>query len=166
MPNGQVHEHFRRKGRIVAYPFSIIFPLVVPVYGIGMYEMETFIFGVGIILGYDVIGKFMTCDWDIVGMTKDEGRMMNEIWFIGPILVGISTIYGGYFRRWHRSKLTHGPFISTAIRYLFVFWFPLFEMLRHDSHYWWFLFAGLYLGTCMSDIIHWYLDFIKYKGSE
>jgi hypothetical protein len=123
-----------------------------------MYPLESFIFGAGMFIGYDVIGKFMGPDWDIVGMTKDEGRILNEIWVIGPILVGVSTIYGGYFRRLHRSKWTHGPFLSTAIRYIFLFWFPLYEIYQNSSYYWAYLFLGLYLGTCMSDILHYILD--------
>lgn len=166
MPDGLTHERFRRKGRIFAYPFSVIFPIIVPVHGLGMYEWETFAFGLGLWIGYDIVGRFCTPDWDIVAMTKDEGRMLNEIWIVGPVLVGVSTIYGGYFRRHHRSFITHFPFVSTSIRYLLVFWYPLLEIIRHKSVWGAYLMVGMFIGTSLSDLIHWYLDMIKYPKSE
>lgn len=131
-----------------------------------MYELETFMFGAGIVIGYDVVGRFCTPDWDQVSMTKDEGRMLNEIWIIGPILVGISTIYGGYFRRHHRSFITHFPFISTSLRYLLMFWYPILLIYEYKSFWGMYLLLGMFIGTSLSDTIHAYLDWIKYPKSE
>lgn len=117
---------------------------------------EHWVFSVGIPIGY-LYGLFIDPDLDIVGMTQAEGRMMNTFPIIGNIMVGYWTVYGAFFRRHHRSWLTHGPFISTAIRYAFSFWW-LFLLDR-----WWyvgatFFLVGMFFGTCYADILHWAAD--------
>lgn len=114
--------------------------------------------GAGIPTGY-LFGLFVDPDLDIVGMSKSEGRMMNIFPIVGNIMVGYWTIYGAFFRRHHRSFWTHGPFVSTAIRYLFAFWWVAFL----DN--WWnvfltLFFVGMYFGTVYADVLHWAADTI------
>lgn len=165
MPDGLTHERFRIMGRWIAFPISILVPILIS--PMSLRANGEFLIGVGIFVGYE-IGKYCTPDWDIVGMTKDEGRMMNELPVIGSLLVGISTIYGSHWKSWHRSTLTHFPFLSTAIRYFYVFWWVWFEIYRSQMDWSWliFIFIGAFLGTSMADSIHWYLDKIKYPKSE
>lgn len=152
-------------GRWIAFPISILVPIILT--PLPLRSNGELLIGVGMFIGYE-IGKYMTPDWDIVGMTKDEGRMMNELPIIGSLLVGISTIYGSHWKRHHRSTLTHFPFLSTGIRYLYVFWWIWFEIYRSQIDWAWliFIFIGAVLGTSMADSIHWYLDKIKYPKSE
>lgn len=165
MPNGVIHEQFRKSGRVIAFPLSVLIPIILS--PIPFKPFGEFLIGLGILTGYE-IGKYMTPDWDIVGMTNDEGRMMNELPIIGNFLIGISTIYGAHWKRKHRSFQTHFPFVSTAVRYLYVFWWVWLQIFQSNQDWSWliFIFIGAYIGTSMSDAIHWFLDFIKYKGSE
>lgn len=165
MPDGVTHERFRMMGRWIAFPISIITPALLS--PIDMKIGGELLIGLGMLVGYEV-GKYMTPDWDIVGMTKDEGRMMNELPVVGSLLVGISTIYGSHWKRKHRSTWTHFPFLSTLIRYFYVFWWIWLEIYQSQVDWAWliFIFLGAYVGTSMADSIHWYLDKIKYPKSE
>jgi hypothetical protein len=126
---------------------------------------EVFI-GLGIFVGYE-LGKYMNPDWDIMGTTSGEGWMVNEIPVAGHFLFGISSIYGSMFRRFHRSFITHFPGVSTFPRYLMTFWWPCLEVYRSPLDWAWliFLFMGMFMGTAISDGVHWFLDFIKYPSS-
>lgn len=156
MPDGATHHKIWKVGllgvplwdlsvTLVAYPF-------VSHYG------GYWLYSLGIPVGY-LLGLFVDPDLDIVGMTQAEGRIMNTFPIIGNIMVGYWTVYGAFFRRHHRSWLTHGPFISTAIRYAFAFWWLVF------LDRWWYIGAtlfliGMYLGTVYADILHWAADVI------
>jgi hypothetical protein len=123
--------------------------------------------GAGIFLGYEM-GKYITCDWDIMGTSKDEGRIVNEIPILGHFIFGISSTYGSIFRRHHRSFITHFPFVSTSIRYLFLFWWVWWQIYLSTWDLAWlvFLFAGAFIGTSLSDGIHWAADMSgKWKDS-
>lgn len=116
----------------------------------------------GTIVGY-WWGKYMTPDWDIAGLSKDEGRLINDLFVLGWIIVGLSTVYGIAFRRMHRSFWTHFPFVSTAIRYVYVFlpWFVWIWMSAWDLAWLIFLFIGMYVGTSISDFHHWRADYVS-----
>jgi len=115
--------------------------------------------GIGIFVGYE-IGKYVENDWDIMGVTASEGRLVNDIPAMGHILFGISSAYGSYWRRYHRSFWTHFPFVATGVRYLYLFWWIWLEIYRSDLDWSWliFIFIGSYLGTSLSDALHWALD--------
>ena len=115
--------------------------------------------GAGIFLGYE-IGRWATPDWDLMGTSKDEGRIVNEIPILGHFIFGISSTYGSIFRRHHRSFITHFPFVSTSIRYLFLFWWVWWQIYWSTWDLAWlvFLFVGMYIGTSLSDGIHWLAD--------
>jgi hypothetical protein len=118
---------------------------------------QTFL-ALGVLLGYQY-GRYVTPDEDIVGMTVGEGLMMNHFPVIGNFFVAYWSLYGAFMRRHHRSFLTHGPIVSTAIRYVFGFWWLGILMWKG----WWgawatYLLIGAFLGTTVIDIIHWWLD--------
>lgn len=123
--------------------------------------------GLGIFIGYEM-GKYMTPDWDIMGTTSSEGWMVNEIPVLGHFLFGLSSTYGSWHRKHHRSIQTHAPVISTFPRYLLVFWYPWLEIYRSNLDWAWliFIFIGMFIGTSISDSIHAYLDFTNYGGSK
>lgn len=110
----------------------------------------------------------MTPDWDIMGTTSSEGWMVNEIPVLGHFLFGLSSTYGSWHRKHHRSIQTHFPVISTLPRYLLVFWYPWLEIYRSNLDWAWliFIFIGMFIGTSISDGIHFVLDFISYPSSE
>lgn len=165
MPDGITHERFRQYGRLVVFPLSLFLPMVIPVHGMGI--LDSTCFGFGMLAGYEM-GRYVTPDWDLVGATSSEGWMINEIPVLGHFLFGLSSAYGSIFRRHHRSFITHFPFVSTSIRYLLIFWWIWFEMYKSTRDLSWlvFVFIGMFLGTSMSDGLHWYLDVIKYPKSE
>jgi uncharacterized metal-binding protein len=112
-------------------------------------------------LGY-LFGVICDPDWDEMGATGSEGRMV-KVPILGWLMYGISSIYGAMFRRHHRSFLTHFPGVSTAIRILFVFfWIPLlyyFKIVRWED---WNidLYSWFWLGLSFGDFLHWGADLI------
>ena len=115
--------------------------------------------GMGIFIGYE-FGRYMTPDWDIMGTTSSEGWLVNEIPILGHFVFGLSSTYGSIFRRWHRSAITHFPFVSTLPRYLLVFWWIWLEIYRSNLDWAWliFIFIGAFFGTSIADAIHYILD--------
>jgi uncharacterized metal-binding protein len=114
---------------------------------------------IGITLGY-LYGAFVDPDMDIVGMTQAEGRMMRKLGIVGGALVAYWTFYGYLFRKYHRSFWTHGPVISTAIRYCYQFWLPWIYIYNSSQDHSWLVygFIGMFIGTTVSDIIHFLAD--------
>lgn len=107
---------------------------------------------VGSIIGYGLIGQFVDPDLDLVGITSAEGRMMRKLPLIGGLFVAYWTFYGFLFRGKHRSFWTHSLFVSTAIRFLYMFWF--FWYLGWWSPWLVEFMTGVYFGMSTSDAIH------------
>lgn len=124
---------------------------------------ESFLFGAGILFGYEM-GKYVTPDWDIMGTTADEGRMVNELPVFGYILFGVSSMYGAIFRKKHRSTITHFPFLSTSIRHLLLFWWMYWQAYLYGLGLAIPFFAGVFVGNSIADGIHWVLD--KYSKEK
>lgn len=168
MPSGQVHDALWKYGRVLAIPLAVASALItdsLPLsrgcnYHVGLCLSGQTILGAGVVAGY-WYGRYITPDEDIVGMTVGEGYLMNQLPIIGNFLVGYWSVYGAFFRKKHRSLWTHGPILSTAIRYLFGFWWMGFLIWKG----WWadwatYLMVGAFIGTCLIDIIHWAADVI------
>jgi hypothetical protein len=115
--------------------------------------------GIGMFLGYE-LGRYVGPDADIMGTTASEGWMVNELPIVGHFLFGILSTYGSIFRRHHRSFWTHFPFVSTLGRYLLIFWWIWWQLYIATQDWAWliFIFIGAYIGTSLSDGIHWALD--------
>ena len=149
MPDGKTHYKMYKMGFALAFPASVISGIAVnPA------------FGLGYISGF-FSSRWWDCDQDIMGTSNAEGRMVNELPFIGHLLYGISSVYGSIFREHHRSIWTHGPFISTAIRMIFFFfWLPMLHLFFQIKPPEWELWFALsfYLGICQNDIVHWLAD--------
>lgn len=157
MPSGIIHEQLRKKGRVVFYPFSIIIPIFLS--PVNFKTGGEVLIGIGIIAGYE-LGKYVTCDWDIMGVTSDEGRIVNDLPVFGHFIFGVSSFYGSVFRGHHRSFITHFPFISTSIRYILLFWYPFIYIYQseRDLSFLAFIFIGMFIGLSFSDGIHWWAD--------
>jgi hypothetical protein len=165
MPSGIIHESLRQKGRIIFYPLSIIIPLAVSYLPIRDYG--ELIIGIGMVFGYEM-GRYITPDADIMGTTSSEGFMVNEIPILGHFIFGVLSSYGSIFRKYHRSFWTHFPFVSTAIRYLFLFWWIFYQIYQSKMDLYWaiFLFMGMFVGTSLSDAIHWGADISGFWKGE
>jgi len=161
MPNGKVHEELRKRGRIFVFPLAIITPILLS--PIDMRFGGEILIGIGIFTGYEM-GKYVTPDWDCITATEDESKMMNELPVIGHFLFGVSSMYGSVFRRRHRKWETHVPVVSTFGRYLLLFWWIWYQIYISTLDWYWliFIFIGMFIGTSISDFIHWYADI----GSE
>ena len=172
MPSGLVHDEFWRRGKglapILAVASALItdsLPLVVSCnYSIGICVSGQTFLAFGVVAGY-WYGRYITPDADIAGLTTADGYLMNHFPIIGNLVVAYWTIYGTFMRRHHRSWITHGPVVSTFIRHLFGFWWTGILMWNG----WWgswatYLLIGSFLGTCIPDTIHWWLD--KTYGGE
>lgn len=148
MPSGIVHYSLWKAGWIISAPASFYLMLNNPIVGLGSF------------IGY-ISGKYITCDWDIAGLTHDEGMIINDFKIIGYLIVGYTTIYGIAFRRKHRSFWTHFPWVSTLGRLIFLFWWiPILYLqgkIVFDIWQLW-LFIGFWFGLGMSDCIHYTAD--------
>lgn len=149
MPNGETHYKFFKRGYLFEIPLSVV---------MSFWDWK---FALGNIIGYS-LGRWIDPDWDIFGSNNAEGRMVNEIPILGHFLYGISSTYGSFFRRWHRSFLTHFPFISTFIRLWFVGFVPFvvgdnlgINFIGND---WYKFHLGVWIGLSQADAIHWFLD--------
>lgn len=154
MPDGKTHHKIWKVG-ILGLP---LYSAGATMLAVPLVHGDWLYFLAGLPAGY-ILGLFIDPDLDIVGMTQAEGRMLNTFPIIGNIMVGYWTVYGAFFRRHHRSWQTHGPMISTAIRYIYAFWWLVF------LDRWWNIWAtffviGMFFGTCYADILHWAADVI------
>ena len=149
MPDGQTHYKYFKKGYLWNIPSSLILVLV------------DWRFGLGNLVGYS-LHRYLDNDLDIMGTNLAEGRQVNELPVLGHIMFGISSAYGSIFRRYHRSFITHFPFVSTFIRLCFFGAIPLLvadnlgiNLIGNGWHKFW---IGLWVGLSQADAIHWALD--------
>ena len=168
MPDGTIHLRLWKGGLMLALPLTVVtteaarqFDLIYICYPPLCIHGAVFV-ALGVPLGY-VYGAFIDPDMDIVGMTKADGRLMNKLGIIGGLLVSYWTFYGYLFRRKHRSIWTHGPVISTAIRYTYQYWCPFIYLYLTSKQLGWvvLLFIGMFIGTTLSDTIHYAADKIS-----
>lgn len=126
------------------------------------------VFAVGVLGGYS-FHRYCDNDWDILGTNKAESRAIHELWILGYLIYGISSIYGAIFMRHHRSIQTHFPVVSTIIRLVFLFWWiPLMIYLNHwiVQTWQWFIFFGFWWGLSQADAIHWLADMFWSEDSK
>ena len=116
-------------------------------------------------MGYS-LGRYFDPDLDLMGASACEGRIVNELPLIGHFIFGATSAYGSTFRRFHRSWVTHLPFVSTLIRLIFVGMVPFLicenfaiNLIGQGWHMFW---VGVWLGLSQADGIHWFLD-MKWK---
>jgi hypothetical protein len=149
MPNGEIHHANYKSGYILATSVSL------------MSSLLDWKFGLGYFCGY-TFHRWCDNDWDIMGSSAAEGRMVNELPIIGHILYGVSSSYGSFFRRRHRSFWTHFPVVSTAIRMVWVFIVPFTFLDAYGVNFigngWHLFWTGWLLGQSHADAIHWWLD--------
>ena len=149
MPDGEFHHNVWKAGAVVAVPASIATVLLID------WRM-----GLGMLGGY-ALGRWIDPDLDQVSISSSEGRMMNDFKILGYLLVSYWTFYGAMFRCNHRSYITHFPFLSTAIRMAFAFWWVVFlyrwiGLSFNAGHLLgWF---GVFFGLSIADTIHYIAD--------
>ena len=155
MPSGDTHYRYFMRGYGLSIPISLLCVF-----------LDYRISG-GYIIGYS-LGRWVSPDWDLMSVTSDEGRMVNEIPILGHFMFGVSSAYGSIFRRQHRSFLSHFPYISTIIRLVFLFIVPFTFLdswgINMIGGGWWVLWLGLWAGLSHADGIHWWLD--KFYGGD
>lgn len=161
MPSGEVHYKYWKRNRWAGIVLGIgLFSALSYVGGVVSFELwgikhslsHGLLVGLGATLGY-MLGAVIDPDLDIMGTTKAEGRMMRIPWPVGAFLYSWWSFYGATFRRHHRSFWTHSYVVSTAIRWLWQFWPVLRKNPALDT-----LLIGVFLGLCLSDGIHIWLD--------
>jgi hypothetical protein len=165
MSDGIRHHELWRQGWSTALPLSLAVygasDLLRPAWAcsqIGCFAGNDF-YTIGTLLGYG-FGMFVNPDADQVSITHAEGLMINKIPILGHFLYGYWQIYGSIFRKHHRSFWTHFPIISTIIRFVYQFW-AVYAILifSHISSPWIYqTLAGIFLGMCYSDYLHWLED--------
>lgn len=149
MSDGQTHYRYFKMGYWVSVPVALFTSVVEPY------------IGAGILVGYSS-GRYLDPDWDLMGTNMAEGRMVNELPVLGHYLFGVSSVYGSIFRKYHRKPITHWPGLSTAIRMLFVYTYPMslidswgVYLFGDNSLKFYF---GYWIGLSMADTIHFILD--------
>lgn len=115
----------------------------------------------GNLCGYS-FHRYCDNDWDLTTATASDGRAMRELPILGNFLFGISSTYSSFFRRTHRKIISHAPFISTAIRLLFVWIIPFIFLdswgVNLIGNGWYKFWVGWYFGQSSADTIHYFLD--------
>lgn len=165
MSDGARHHEVWRKGWIVALPLSLLTYVVVdpfhPAWNcgtLGCLSGNT-VYSLGVLLGYGM-GRYISPDLDLMGVTSDEGRLVNEIPVLGVFLYGHWATYGAIFRKHHRSFWTHFPGVSTAIRIIYQF-YPLFIVFFLKSWYFPWIYQiifGIWIGLSFADFLHFWED--------
>jgi hypothetical protein len=149
LPDGATHYRHYKAGYTVALPVSVMSMLL---------DVK---FSAGYLLGY-TFHRYCDNDWDLMGSSASEGRMVNELPIVGHILYGVSSSYGSTFRRFHRSWITHFPGVSTLIRLIWVFLIPFICLDAYGINFigggWVWFWVGLWTGLSQADGIHWWLD--------
>jgi hypothetical protein len=149
LPDGVTHYKYFKKGYLAEIPLTLL---------LIAYDWKL---ALGNIVGYS-LGRWIDPDWDIMGTNNAEGRMVNEIPIMGHFLYGVSSAYGSFWRKAHRSFWTHFPFISTAIRLIYVFLVPfiLFDYYKINliGNGWHMFHVGVWIGLSQADGIHYFLD--------
>jgi len=142
MPDGITHDNLWTAGRVF---------IALPVATVSLISINP-LFSAGTVVGY-WLGKYITPDMDLVGVTHNEGMMMRNLGIVGGLLVSYWTFYGFLFRGLHRHWLTHGLFISTFIRFGYMFWWMWWFGFFHNI---WLsqLMLGVYYGMSSADAIH------------
>jgi len=146
MPDGQTHLKI----------WTAAWSVALPVAALTLIAGEPVI-AAGITIGYG-LGRYLDPDLDVMGTAGGDGRMVNELPIVGLLLYGYWSVYGAVFRRHHRSKWTHGPFISTAIRFVYQFWLPALAIYYYHMNWAWWLLLGMYGGLTFADVLHWAAD--------
>lgn len=149
MPDGETHYAYFKRGYLVAIPASVLLCL---------WDLK---FGAGCLVGY-TLHRYCDPDWDLMGSSASEGRLVNELPVLGHLIYGMSSAYGATFRRYHRRWITHFPGVSTAIRLVWVFFIPFVLLDGFGINFigggWQMFWLGLWFGMSCADSIHWYLD--------
>ena len=146
MPDGRTHHVI----------WGRAWPVVLGTVGV-LLVIQEYELAAGITLGYG-LGRYLDPDLDVMGTTGGDARMVNELPVLGLLLYGYWSVYGAFFRRHHRSKWTHSPFISTAIRFVYQFWLPALAIYHYHVNWAWWLMLGMYGGLTFADVLHWAAD--------
>jgi len=125
-------------------------------------------FALFIFVGYLLHVCGFSPDLDLIGISRDESVWIKSIIFIP--LVAMSTFYAKALQKFgsHRGFLSHGPFISSAIRLLF-FGCPFVLIFRYyfaDPLY--VEFFAMWIGLSIADNWHIFFDWctgeLNYAG--
>ena len=141
MPNSKVHYKLWKIGWADAVcsatAFAYYYPLV----------------SAGILVGY-AFGKIDDPDLDLVGISGAEGRALRSLGPLGVVWVMYWFPYGTLFK--HRSFWTHSYVFSTAIRFVYLFWWVYWLIFKNGWYDWWTLLVsfGVFVGLVISDSIH------------
>lgn len=95
-----------------------------------------------------VLGVLLSPDLDVDGKTVSETILPEPL----------ETLFYLYFLPYalivkHRSRMSHAPLVSTAIRVLYAFWW----LILVDITLFWQL-RWLWIGLAISDALHWLMD--------
>lgn len=142
-----------------AYPF------------LGFPFLLTLVVVLGWVTGY-WIGKYITPDFDLIGLSWSEGELMRDFKIFGVVIVMWFMPYAyimrfvGLGRKGHRNFFSHFPLIGSLIR---LFWLvspaaaawiyfdlPLYPEMGYAL-------VGVYLGLSLADGLHFIGDLPKGK---
>ena len=140
--------------------YRLVFPISVAL------SFSDWRIGIGYLAGYS-LGRWVDPDLDLMSANSAEGRIINELPLLGHFLYGVSSSYGSFWRRHHRSVWTHYPLISTLIRLVWFLWLPFVLLDAYGINFigggWVWFWVSLWLGLSCADAIHLYKDFYPSK---
>ena len=185
MPSGKIHHEYHQKflpAVAVGSATLFVVGIIVSSY---ISEMAVWMFF------WYWSGRYIDPDWDLLGVTEAEGRMLRELGYLGVMFIPVTAFYAaniGYFTKklgikgaiggTHGTWLTHKVIPGTLIRQSIICLVILFVVnsvnaILEQTFGGWLEFAtkdliafliGQFLGLAVSDTIHILLD--KYYGGD
>jgi len=161
VPSGKTHTRIWKQVKKFLIPASILLFIfleytLVYVYPYSCAGRHCFTNSLLIAVGYPVgylIGKIVTPDLDMPGITETEWAAMREAKLLGVIFTMYWMPYGYFIP--HRNFWSHSYFFSTAIRMIYLFWWILFfrpiQLVL-------VILLGVYFGLASSDALHIWFD--------
>lgn len=169
MAGGKKHYADWQRGRKIVFGIVAAVSVAYPFFNVPL-EI-TLVVLLGWVTGY-WIGKYITPDFDLIGLSWSEGELMRDFKIFGVIIVMWFMPYAylmrfvGLGRKGHRNFFSHFPFVGSAIR---LFWlvspiaaawiyfnFPIYPEMGYAL-------AGILLGLSLADGIHLIGDLPKSK---
>ena len=105
---------------------------------------------VGVLAGY-ALGNIVEPDLDILDRTRSENDAIKAFGVAaGYVWIAFWLVYALLIP--HRSRLSHGLVVSTAIRLLYLFWWV--PLVWDTGGLLWVFAFGVFLGLVISDSVH------------
>jgi uncharacterized metal-binding protein len=168
MPSGKIHKQFndRMSGFVLMLGLGV-YSITIGIAN-SYVSLETIILlvasFVGYCVGYFLVARYIDPDADQLSLTISEGRLMREVGIFGFVVVWWMMPYA-YIMKWfggHRG-VAHWHLIGTITRFMWLLWLPILLIVISGAQIPFLLWilailSGVFIGVCVADSLHIWLD--------